>query len=79
MLSKEDVLAQALALPAADLEYVADMLERRISAGLPYSPEIGELWSNEINRGETTARDFEKSLKHMPQALAEHRSSKASQ
>ncbi len=86
MISKEDVLAQALALPAADQEYVADMLERRITAGQFHSPEIGELWSHEINRriaaydrGETTAMGFEKCLEHMQQALAEHRSSKASQ
>ena len=69
MISKEDVLAQALALPAADQEYVADMLERRITPGQFHSPEIGELWSHEINlriaaydRGETTAMGFEKSL-----------------
>ena len=79
-------MAQALSLPAADQEYVADMLERRIATTHFSSPEIGELWTHEINRriashdgGETTAVEFEKSLEHMQQALAEHRRRKVSQ
>ena len=86
MISREEVLAQALSLPAADQEYVADMLERRIATSHSSSPEIGELWTHEINRriashdgGETTAVEFEKSLEHMQQALAEHRRRKVSQ
>lgn len=86
MISKEDILTQALSLPAADLEYVADMLERRIATSHFSSPAIGELWTHEINRriasydgGETTAMEFDKSLEYMQQALEEHRSRKASQ
>ena len=81
MISKEDILAQALALPPDDQAYLADMLEQRIATGHFSSPEIGEVWSNEINRriadydrGETTAMDFDKSLEYMKQAIAEHRS-----
>lgn len=43
------------------------------------SLEIGEVWSNEINhriaaydRGETSTLDFDKSLEHLKQAIAEH-------
>lgn len=86
MISREDVLAQALSLPAVDQEYVADMLERRLATTHFSAPEIGELWTHEINRriawydgGETTAVEFEKSLEHMQQALAEHRRRKESQ
>ena len=86
MISRDDVLAQALSLPAVDQEYVADMLERRLATTHFSPPEIGELWTHEINRriasydgGETTAVEFEKSLEHMQQALAEHRRHKVSQ
>ena len=50
MISREEVLAQTLSLPAAYQEYVADMLERRKATGHFSSPEIGELWTHEINR-----------------------------
>ena len=86
MISREDVLAQALSLPAADQEYVADMLERRIATTHFSAPEIGELWAHEIDRriasydgGDTTALEFERSLEHMQQALTEHRRRKVSQ
>lgn len=81
MLSRDDVLQQALALPPIDQAYVADVLERRLAKGPCTSSDIGEAWSNEINlrmtafdRGESSAIDFEKSLEHLQQAIAERRS-----
>ena len=80
MLSREDVLEQALALPLIDQAYLADVLEQRMATGPFFSPEIGEAWSKEIerrivayDRGETTAVDFDKSLEHLRQAITEHR------
>lgn len=80
MLSREVVLDQALALPLVDQAYLADVLEQRMARGLFASPEIGEMWSKEIDRriaaydrGETTAVDFDKSLEHLCQAITEHR------
>lgn len=84
MITRDDVLAQALALPSVDQAYLADMLEQRMATGHFSSPEIGEIWSNEINRrvaaydrGETSTVDFDKSLEHLKQAIAEHRNSQA--
>lgn len=80
MMTRDDILAQALALPLADQAFLADMLEQQISAGHFPSSEIGEIWSNEINRriaaydqGETATVDFDKSLEHLKRAVAEHR------
>jgi len=84
VITRDDVLAQALALPSVDQAYLADMLEQRMATGHFSSPEIGEVWSNEINRriaaydrGETSTVDFDKSLEHLKQAIAEHRNRQA--
>ena len=84
VITRDDILAQALALPPVDQAYLADMLEQRIATGRFSSPEIGEVWSNEINRriaaydrGETSTVDFDKSLEHLKQAIAEHRNRQA--
>jgi hypothetical protein len=78
--ARDEVLAQALALPLVDQAFLADMLEQKMAEGHFSSPEIGEAWSHEINRriaafdrGETQAVDFEKSLDHLKKAIAEHR------
>ena len=80
MLSREHVLEQALALSRADQAFVADVLEQGLAAGRFTSPEIAEVWSQEIDRriaaydrGETSAVDFDKSLDHLRQAISEHR------
>ena len=77
MISRDEVLAQALALPRVDQEYLADMLERQLDSGHFSSPEIGASWSKEIDRriaaydnGESPAVDFDKSLGHLKQAIA---------
>lgn len=84
VITRDDVLAQALALPSVDQAYLADMLEQRMATGHFSSPEIGEIWSTEINRriaaydrGETSTVDFDKSLEHLKQAIAEHRNRQA--
>ena len=80
MHSREHVLEQALALSRADQAYVADVLEQGLATGRFVSPEIAEVWSQEIDRriaaydrGETSAVDFDKSLDHLRQAISEHR------
>ncbi len=80
MKPRDDILAQALALPAADQAFLADMLEQQISVGHFSSSETGEIWSDEINRriaaydrGETPAVDFDKALEDLKQAIAAHR------
>jgi hypothetical protein len=80
VITRDDILAKALALPPVDQAFVADMLEQKMATGHFSSPEIGEVWSNEINRriraydrGETSTVDFDKSLEHLKQAIAEHR------
>jgi hypothetical protein len=84
VITRDDILAKALALPPVDQAYVADMLEQSMAIGHFSSPEIGEVWSNEINRritaydrGETLTVDFDKSLEHLKQAIAEYRNRQA--
>ena len=84
MITRDDILAKALTLPPADQAFVADMLEQKMATGHFSSPEIGEVWSNEINRritsydrGETPTVDFDKSLEHLKQAIAEYRNRQA--
>ena len=86
MLSREDVLEQALALPLVDQAYLADVLEQRMAARPFSSQEIGDVWSKEIDRriaaydrGETIAVDFDKSLEHLRQAITEHRTRQVTQ
>ncbi|MFO0940832.1 MAG: addiction module protein [Pirellulales bacterium] len=80
MLSREDVLQQALALPPSDQAYVADMLESQIAGQPSISPESAELWSNEIDRrvaayerGELASIEFEQSLQQLRVAISQHR------
>ena len=85
MITRDDILAKALALPPVDQAFVADMLKQTMATGHFSSPEIGEVWSNEINRritaydrGESSSVDFDKSLEHLKQAIAKHRNRQAS-
>jgi uncharacterized membrane protein len=85
MPTREEVLAQALALPPADQAFLADMLEQKLADEDCSSLAIGEVWSHEINRriaaydrGETTSLGFEEALDRVKQALAEHRSRRGS-
>jgi len=83
MLSRDDVLQQALSLPPTDQAFVADMLERQIAAEQSISPEFAEVWSKEIDRrvaaydrGEMASLGFDQSLHQLRQAITEHRSAR---
>jgi hypothetical protein len=80
MLSREDILQQALSLPPSDQQYVADMLERQLAGPSLFSPEIGDLWSSEIDRrvaafdrGEMGSLDVEQSLRQLSESIKQHR------
>lgn len=83
MISRDDVLQQALALPPADQAYVADMLEAQVSRSLSLSPELEQAWSSELEcrlvayqQGELGSLDAVESVNQLRQALSLHRSSK---
>ena len=84
MTLRDQIVQQALSLPAEDRAYVADLLEGSLPESSFCDPEIAAAWSQEIerriqayDRGETTAVDFDVALEQMHQALAAHRSSKS--
>ena len=84
MLSREELLQQALALSDEDRAFVADLLEQSLDGGQLAAPEIAAAWSQEIDRriaaydrGESTAVEFDAALDHMRQALAARRNAVA--
>ncbi len=86
MISRDDVLQQALALPPEDQAYVADMLEAQVSRSLSLSQELEQAWSSELElrlvayqQGELGSLDAVESVNQLRQAVSLHRSSKAVQ
>ena len=86
MTLRDQIIQQAMTLPAEDREYVADLLEQSLPAGESWSDEIARAWSQEINRriasydrGETTAVGFDLALDNIHRALEAHRAGKAAQ
>jgi hypothetical protein len=86
MPTRDDILQQVLALPAADQAYVADCVEQQLSASGFVSTEIATAWSQEIDRridaydrGETAAVDFNVALDHLRQAVSEYRDQRTQQ
>ena len=80
MISREQVLQQALSLPPSDQAFVADMIERQIAESEQIPSQLDAAWSKEIDRrvesyvrGESTGADFDDAMSRMRQALAEHR------
>jgi len=85
MPDRDEIAREALALPAEDRAYVAELLERSLDSGTFATPEIAEAWSKEIDRriaaydrGETKAIDAETVLRRAREALAEYRRTQAS-
>ncbi|MCA9066970.1 MAG: addiction module protein [Planctomycetaceae bacterium] len=83
MISRDDILQQALALPPSDQAFVADMLERRIAESQPAPEDLGKSWTREIDqriaayqRGEMASLDFADSLQLLRQSITDHRSSR---
>ena len=68
-----------------DQAYVAEKLEEQLTARQFVSPDIAQMWSEEIDRritaydrGDVHTIEFDKSLDHLRQAIAEHRGRPAS-
>jgi hypothetical protein len=80
MMSREQILQDALALAPEDRAFVLDQLEQSLDRGGFASPEIAAAWAQEIgqrvaayDRGETQAQDADVVLRRMRRFLAEHR------
>jgi putative addiction module component (TIGR02574 family) len=74
---RDELVRQALTLPAEDRAYVADLLEGSLDARDEMSPDLATEWSQEIDRriqaydrGETAARDFDVAMQSMRDAIA---------
>jgi putative addiction module component (TIGR02574 family) len=83
MTMREQVLQEALALPAEDRAFLAEQLEQSLQDGQFASPEIAAAWTAEIDRrvaaydrGEIQASDTDASIVRMRQYLADHRARK---
>jgi hypothetical protein len=83
MMSREEVLQQALSLPPSDQAFVADMLERQIAEAHELPAEFGAAWAGELDkriasydRKETARLGFAESLNLLGQSIAGHRSAR---
>ena len=83
MTAREQVLEEALALPAEDRAFLADRLDQSLEQEHFTSPEIAAAWTAEIDRrieayerGELQASDAGESLTRMHRYLKEHRARK---
>ncbi len=83
MVSRDEILQHALALPPSDQAFVADMLEQKIAETNPVRLDLGEAWSREIDRrldaftsGESTCLDPSDSIELLRKALDRHRESR---
>ncbi len=81
MTNREQIAQQALALPAEDRTYVADVLEQSLTSGEFAAPELAAEWAAEIDRriaaydrGETQAADVQTALERIRARLEKHRS-----
>ena len=86
MTIREQIAQQALALPAEDRTYLADVLEQSLTGGQFATPELAAEWTAEIDRriaaydrGETQGVDVQTALERIRARLVEHRSRKAIQ
>jgi hypothetical protein len=84
MVSREQILQDALALAPDDRAFVVDRLEQSLNSGGFASPEIAAAWAQEIGqrvsayeRGEIQAEDADIVLPRMRRFLAEHGRRKA--
>lgn len=80
MTAREQVLQEALTLPAEDRVFLVERLEASIPHGQFASPEIANAWTAEIDRriaayerGEMNASDAAESIERMRTYLADHR------
>ena len=80
MLGREEVIQQAMALPAGDRAYVADVLELSLTRGEFATPEAAAAWAEEIerrvaayDRGELPAAGVATALERIRSQLANHR------
>lgn len=83
MVSKEQVIQQALALPHEDRAYLADLLEGSLPASDFSDAEVAEAWSREIDRrvqaydrGQTHAIEFDVAVRQIREALASSRAAR---
>lgn len=77
MISRDEVVEHALALPAADRAFLADLLEESLPHSKCVDPDYAREWTAEINRrvdtymrGETQATDVETAMQNMRNQLA---------
>lgn len=80
MTVRDDIIQRALALPAQDRAFVADLLEQSLIDGELDSADVTVAWNEEIfrrieayKRGEMEAIDPETALQRMAEALAQQR------
>jgi putative addiction module component (TIGR02574 family) len=85
MTIREQVLQEALALPAEDRAFLAEHLEQSLHHGEFASPDVAAAWTAEIDRrisayerGEIKASDADVSVERMRCYLADHRARKGS-
>jgi len=83
MTVRDQVLQQALALPAVDRAFLAEHLEQSLHDGEFASPEIAAAWTAEIDRriaayerGEIQASESDASIERMRRYLSDHRARK---
>jgi len=84
IMTREQILHEALALGPEDRAYVADQLEQSLDLAGLASPELVTAWSAEIDRriaayerGEIKASDAGASISRMRRFLADHRRASA--
>lgn len=80
MLTRDEIVQQALALPPDDRVYVADAMERSFNEGGFSSPEIAAAWMDEIesrlaayDRGDANAIPASLAIDNIRGRLARHR------
>ena len=86
MMNREQIAQEALALPAEDRTYLADVLEQSLPKGEFATPELAAEWTAEIDRriaaydrGETQASDGKVVLERLRARLEEHRQRRVTQ
>lgn len=78
MISKDEIVQHALALPAEDRAFLADQFEESLPQGSSVTPEYARRWTAEINRridayrdNNTHATDAAMAMQNMRNQLAE--------
>lgn len=76
MSTREEIIQQVLALPAADRAYVAQRIDDSLVEGAFASPEIADAWLREVesraeayDRGEMPAEDWREVLTRLREQL----------